>query len=63
MIDNISTDCIIYGDNSHRYFKMYNNITLEMCGTRIIGIITSDTDVYAQYKYLIGKRLINGTQL
>ena len=40
-----------------RYFKICDNITLEMEGDKVVQIISTDPKDYIRYAHLIGKNI------
>lgn len=66
MIYSSASNDIIFFDEQQarpRHFKMYNNITLEMNGSRVEQIISTNPEDYTKYGCLVGKSLINRTVL
>lgn len=57
----ISNDVIFFDSQQirPRHFKLYNNITLEMDGSRVERIISTNPADHTKYSYLVGSNLIN----
>lgn len=55
----IPTDVIFFDREQlrERHFKMYNDITLELDGSRIERIISTNPDDFIKYGYMIGENI------